>query len=464
MSPTYWFGFNTLKDGLGQNVFIERTRKVTDTLKLRFLGAAGQVERSATLITVNGSKLLLDYGVQLKRPPLFPLHVSPRELSGIAVSHAHLDHSGATPFLYISGVMSAYTTPATMDLIDLLIKDFLKISGPDLPFEFVDLQTLESKAATMGYRERVEVPHSPFTIEFLNAGHVPGASQILVDTGSKRILYTGDINSYETHLQAPADFDYGDVDVVISESTYAGETHPERDKHEEDFAEKIRGVLEDGGIALIPTFAIGRSQEILLMLVDRGFDHEIFMDGMAVTASDILIRHPTFLRDAHKLERALRKVNKIYEWKQRRRVVRDPCVIIAPAGMLSGGAAVFYMRRIHDDPRSAIFVVGFQSPGTPGRTLVEEKRTFIRGKERRVRAEVHNYRFSSHIDHRGFEKMFKNIRVEPIVFVVHGDPQNLEALAGLVSEEIGLEAYVPRLGEEFEIGGSGVVGRSGTRI
>nr|NIM46155.1 MBL fold metallo-hydrolase [Nitrososphaeria archaeon]NIN53477.1 MBL fold metallo-hydrolase [Nitrososphaeria archaeon]NIQ33994.1 MBL fold metallo-hydrolase [Nitrososphaeria archaeon] len=422
-------------------------------------GATGQVERSATLISHEDSKILLDYGVQLKRPPLFPLHVSPKELSAMTLSHAHLDHSGASPFLYVSGMMNAYMTSATLDLIDLLIRDFLKISGPDLPYEFIDFQTLRGKTTTVEYHQRIEVPSSPFTLELLDAGHVPGSSQIMVDVGSTRVLYTGDLNSYETHLQPAAETDYGDVDVVITESTYAGVIHPERERHEKDFVDKVGEVLEVGGIALIPTFALGRSQEILLILLERGFEGDIYMDGMALTATDILMQHPGFLKDASKLEKAMERVNKIFQWRQRRKVIKDPCAIISPAGMMGGGSSVFYMKKLRDDPRNAIFVVGFQSPGTPGRTLVEEKKAYIEGRRQRVKSEVYRYSFSSHIDQKGFKRLLKNIKGQPIVFVVHGNLPNQETLAELASKEIGLEAYAPRFGDEFEVSDSGVVRR-----
>ena len=107
--------------------------------------------------------------------------------------------------------------------------------------------------------------------------------------------------------------------------------------------DKVGEVLEEGGIALIPTFALGRSQEILLILLERGFEGDIYMDGMALTATDILMQHPGFLKDANKLEKAVERVNKIFQWRQRRKVIKDPSAIISPAGMLGGGSSVFYM-------------------------------------------------------------------------------------------------------------------------
>ncbi len=426
-------------------------------MELRFLGGVGQVGRSAILVSDGGSNILLDYGVKTSKPPLFPLHVAPRDLSALIVSHAHLDHSGGTPYLYISGTMNAYMTPPTIDIIDLLIKDFLKLSGPSLPFEYLDLRSLESKTIPIEYHQKVDISGTPFTIELLNAGHIPGSSQVLVDLDSKRLLYTSDINGTETRLQPSAESDYGEIDVMICESTYAGTTHPAREEQEEKFVEKVEEVVEDGGVALIPAFAIGRSQEILMILTKHGFDGNIYMDGMAITATRIFMNHRDFLKNPQDLERALDRVNKVNNWKQRKRIINDPCAIIAPAGMLGGGSAVYYMSKVYDDVKNAIFVVGFQVPGTPGSTLIEEKKTYIRGRRLKVRAEVHNNVFSSHIDQRGFEDLFKNVEGEPTVFLVHGEPDKIKVLERFVSEEVGLEAKIPGLGDKFEIDNHSVV-------
>ncbi len=409
------------------------------------------------MVSERGSKILLDYGVQTSKPPLFPLHVAPRDLSALVVSHCHLDHSGGTPYLYISGTMNAYMTPPTIDMIDLLIKDFLKLSGPSLPFEYLDLRTLESRTIPIGYHQRMEISGTPFQIELFNAGHVPGSSQVLVNVGSKRLLYTSDINWTETRLQPPAESDYGEIDVMICESTYAGTNHPERKEQEEKFVEKVEEVVQGGGVALIPAFAIGRSQEILMILARHGFDGNIYMDGMANTATQIFMKHPGFLKDPKEMEKALERVKRVYNWKQRRRIVNDPCAIIAPAGMLGGGSAVYYMSKVYDDEKNAIFVVGFQVPGTPGSTLVEEKKAYIRGRRLKVRAEVHNDVFSSHIGQRGFEELFKKIEGQPTVFLVHGEPDKTKLLARFVSEEVGLDIKMPSLGERFEIGNHSVV-------
>ena len=424
---------------------------MTGSLTIKFLGGVEQIGRSAILVSSNGSNILLDYGVELKKPPLFPLHVAPRELDALVLSHSHLDHTGRSPYLYISGNMETFTTPPTIDQVDILVKDFLKLSGPMLPYEYLDLRTLESKTIPLNYREEVELKGTPFTLQFLNAGHIPGSAQTLLEIGSKRLLYTSDINSVETRLQAPADMDYGELDVLICESTYAGIYHPDRRENEKAFVEKVREVVEGGGVAFIPTFAIARSQEIAMILVENGFKGDIYMDGMALTATKIFLDHKPFLKDPHSLEYAMKRVIEVVNWKQRKKVGEKPCAIISPAGMLGGGAAVYYMSKVYNKEKNAIFIVGFQIPGTPGRALKEERKAYIKGKKQKVLAEIYEYLFSSHIDQRGFEKLFKSLKGEPKVFLVHGEKSNIKFLHRFIEEEVGLEVIDPKLGETYDL-------------
>ena len=425
------------------------------SFKMKFLGGAGQVEGSALLIQSKNSNFLLDYGVSLGNhkgdPPVFPNHVSPKSLSGISLSHSHLDHCGAIPHLYISGHMKCYITKPTLDQVSLLINDFLKLSGNYLTYERKELEKMKSNSHFLNFDDEVKVSNSPFTIKLLDAGHIPGSSQIIINDGKHRILYTGNVNSVETRLQPAMDLNYGELDAIVCESTYAGTSHPDRKQEEKNFVNKVQEVVDNGGIAQVPAFAIGRSQEILLILTENNYKGNIYMDGMAVKAADLYSTYDKqFVKDPDSLKRALKRTTMIRDSRDRN-AVSGPGVIISPAGMLGGGTAIHYLSQIYDNPKNAIFMVGFQAPGTSGYRLLNEKIIYMRGKKRKVKAEPYMFKFSSHIDQNGFEKLFKSIKGNPTVFVMHGEEHKLEYLMNYISQEIGLKSCSPELGNEYDV-------------
>lgn len=421
-------------------------------LRLKVLGAAEEIGRAAFIIEYKQKKILLDYGVELTKPPKFPLHVKPREISALFLSHAHLDHIGAAPYIYTSIGVPLYTTKPTIELSDLLIRDFLKLSGEYLPYEYLDFIFMRKMLHKISYRNNYEIPDTEFDIEIFDAGHIPGSAQIIINAGKYRILYTGDVNTYDTRLQRPADLKYiKDINILIIESTYANEIHPERKRLEKKFIEAIEEIVDNGGIALIPAFALGRSQEVLLILYHRRFKGLVSMDGMAVTATNILLENKEFIRDYSSLKKAFKKVNKIQKWKERKKIVKEPGVIIAPAGMLGGGTAVFYMNRVYENEKNGIFLVGYQAPGTPGRALLEEK-VIMRGSSiKKVKSQVYSFRFSSHTDQKGLKKILSKLNSDVKVYIVHGESEGRVILKTICENEYSMNAYLPKLGDEFEI-------------
>ena len=418
-------------------------------MKLKFLGGICEVGRSALALTSGNSTLLLDYGVQINREPSFPLHISPKNVDGILLSHAHLDHSGGLPIYYIRHRMPVYATELTFELSRILLNDFIKLSGYYLPYEHADVEAMLDNANPVSLSETLEV--KGFKVSFLEAGHIPGSLQLLVEADGGRLLYTGDVNTYETRLLKAADLDYGNLSAVVVEATYAGEKHPDRSELEKVFVEKVREVVERGGTALIPAFSVGRSQEVLCILEAHGFEHQVYMDGLALEANEAMLRHPEYFKDYELLRRALDKAKWIRGWRERRQTIRRPCAIVSPAGMLKGGAAAYYVEKVAKQSRNAIFLVSFQIPGTPGRMLWEEKRIYVGGKPKPVEAETEFFHFSSHTDGEGLKTLLKNVKGNPKVFVVHGNSENSERLARWVSQELGLEAAVPKVGETYTI-------------
>jgi len=304
-------------------------------MDVKVLGAARQVGRSAFLVSHKETSILLDYGALTTKVPGFPMHVQPKQVRAIVLSHAHLDHSGATPIYFLGGKVKLHSTPVTAELSSLLIQDFIKISGQYLPFEFIDLMSMNNSTVSHGYMEPFQI--GDLTLEFFDAGHIPGSCITSVEGGSKRLLYTGDINGNETNLLKPSWKSLGEADMVITESTYATADHPERSAVEKEFVDFANAVIERGGVLLVPAFSVGRAQEIAMVLYNHGFKHPVSMDGMALKVNEILLRYQEYLKDPELLRRTLQSTEQLVSWSQRRNVVKRPSVIVSPAGMLVGG-------------------------------------------------------------------------------------------------------------------------------
>lgn len=422
--------------------------EISDNIKIKFLGGTGEVGRSAIAVRSGKTQLLLDYGAMLNHEPGFPMHIPPREVSAIILSHAHLDHCGSIPIFHVRGHTPVYGTPPTFDFTRLLISDFIRLSGYYLPYEYIDLENMLSCYVKTGYREPVKI--GDLGVELLNAGHIPGGAQIIVSGSGKRILYTGDINAVETRLLEGADQSYDGVDILITESTYAYRDHVDRGEVERRFMERVRETVEGGGIALVPALSVGRSQEILLVLKAHNFEHPVIVDGMAEDANEILFSHPDYLRDPNLFTEAMHKTHWVKGWRERRLAIKKPCVIVSPAGMLKGGHAIFYMNKVAKKRSNAIFLVSYQIPGTPGRKLLETKRFILNGKIRKVKADVDHFDFTSHS---GRKQLLETARRSGCTkaFVIHGAEENCQVFASLLKDELGIDAVAPKPGDVFKV-------------
>ncbi len=415
-------------------------------MEVSVLGAAQQVGRSAFLVKGEKTRVLLDFGVLVGREPAFPIHVKPKDVDGIVLTHSHLDHSGATPLFFLGEGVEMHSTTLTLELSRLLIEDFIQLSGFYLPFEYLDLMNMMKRA--QGFKNGDESQMGEFTVKFLDAGHIPGSSIVRLDNGKKSVLYTGDFKIDETNLQGGADTDWDETDIIITESTYATADHPPREKVEDEFVAFLKEIVEQGGTALVPAFAVGRAQEMACVLRKKNFPYPVAMDGMALKTNDVLMRHQEFLKDPDLFKKSIGSVDMMTSWSQRRRVVKQPGVIIAPAGMLVGGSAVFYNNEIARGPKNAICIVSFQVPGTPGRTLLEKGITLINGKPRKVKSEVRRFDFSSHSGRSSLIDLFKKIKGSPKVLTVHGEAESCIKFSEDL-KQLGLESYAPEAGSTF---------------
>jgi putative mRNA 3-end processing factor len=421
-------------------------------LDVKVLGAANEVGRSGFLVNCNGTKLLLDYGVMFGRrgsPPKYPLHVKPKDLDAIIITHAHLDHSGNVPSLFVSGNTDVYATPPTFDLSKLLINDMLKIEKNAHPFDLPELNNMMKNAKEIGFKQKVTKGNATF--EFRESGHVIGGSTVLVESEGKRLFYTGDIKTNGSRMLREMDMDVGEIDMLITESTYAKTEQKPRVESETELIEFANEVMDRKGILFIPSFSVERSQEIACILRSANFKHKIIMDGMALKVNEIMFKHPEYLRDPKVFSEAIKSATAIREHAERKRAMGEPCVVISPAGMLVGGNAVYYLQELSFNNKNGIALVSYQGEGTPGKKLLDTGMVSTRGKDLKVQAEVKQFQFSGHADKKELFDMIKKIKGNPKVWTVHGDSESCKMFAQEIHEKFGFETYAPAVNDEITV-------------
>jgi putative mRNA 3-end processing factor len=413
------------------------------------LGGAREVGRIGISVKSEKTQVVLDYGVMLDHEPGFPMHVPPKDVDALILTHSHLDHSGALPIFYINDTKRLYTNKLNLELTQILIQDFIHLSSYYLPFEYLELKTMmrSNRHLDFGVEEQV----GDMKIKLFNAGHTPGSAQVLVEADGKRFLFTGDFNLEDSRLLTGASMDYGDLDAVVIESTYANEDHTKRLELERMFVEAATEVVEKGGIVLVPAFGVGRAQEMACVLAANHFEYPVVLDGMAREASRIIMNYKEFLKDQRLFMDAMHSLDWVDGWRDRRKALKAPGVIISPAGMLKGGPAAFYVSKIGKKANNAIFLVSYQIPGTPGKELLEKGICTIDGKLRKVKAQYRHFDFSSHCGASQLREALRRLGGKPKVFVVHGAEGNCELLANWAKTELGLDAVAPRTGETYQI-------------
>ena len=419
-------------------------------MEIKILGAAKEVGRSAFLVSNENSNILMDYGVLLKKEPQFPLHVKPKDLHAVVLSHAHLDHSGFLPSLFLSSSkFPVLSTNPTIELSQLLIEDMIKISGFYLPFENIDLDRMLKSHKNLQYREPYSINETNITL--YESGHVLGGSTIVVENKGKRIFYTGDINTRGSKILRPADLDIDEIHLMIIESTYSQTNQIPRLQSEKELLEFAYKIIDNGGTLFVPAFSVERAQEIACVFKAYKFPHKIVMDGMALKVNEIMLKYPEYIRDPIVFKKYIEEVEWIRDWKSRRRLIKEPCVIISPAGMLVGGSAIFYMQNIMMSDKNGIALVSYQGENTPGRMLLEKGTFKVNGKMKKCLAEVKQFEFSGHNSRDELFEILDSIKGNPKVLTVHGDGNACIKFAEEIREKYGLDAIAPNSGDIFKV-------------
>ena len=410
------------------------------SVKCQFLGGGSEVGKAALLLDLDEMRLLFEYGLSPGKPPEFPLPAPPVDL--VLLTHAHLDHSGMIPWLCSQTDLKIYSTELTGAISNLLQKDSIKIAkmeGYAPPYSSADVKEAEHSLVPIEQNQRETIGEN-HEVRFHSAGHIPGSLMFEL-VGSRSILFTGDINVIDTRLikgTKPVS-----CDILFLEGTYSGREHTNRSELEKEFLDKIEEVVSRGGIAVIPAFAVARSQELAMVLRNSGYN--IWFDGMGKKVSKIYLRYPKSLRSAENLKKALNKMNFVHSDQGRKMALKSE-VILTSSGMMDGGPVLSYMNKLKNDPKSAVFLTGYQVEGTNSRLLIEKGKLDFYGVVENVECEVEYYDFSAHAGHSELVEFAKACEPEKIV-LWHSD--NRTPLAESLKDVA--EIYTPNDGETFEL-------------
>ncbi|MGI0139738.1 MAG: MBL fold metallo-hydrolase [Thermoplasmata archaeon] len=387
-------------------------------MDLQFLGGASEIGSLALVVRDQGRTLLFDYGMTPTDPPSYP-RPAPTSLDAVFLSHAHLDHSGMMPLLSRLPKARIVMTPVTLAVTDLLARDALKIArleGYLAPYEANDIRSMHTRTTVV--ERHGTFRHKGLEVELTPAGHIPGATMYLYH-GEQDLLFSGDVQTLSTHLVHGAE--PVRTDVLVLESTYSGKEHPDRDETERRFRDKIRETVERGGKAIVPAFAVGRAQEVLLALASSGF--ETYLDGMARSVNHMYLSAPDYLADPVKFRRALESVHVVEGQHERRKALREAEVIVTTGGMLDGGPVLYYIGELHTDANSSILLTGYQVEGSNGRRLLEEGHLEVDGTTIRPVCEVQKFDFSAHASHSELVKLVRATHARTVV-LMHGDDRD----------------------------------------
>ncbi len=432
-------------------------------VRITALGGFMEVGRSAILVETSESRVLLDVGIN---PAGSGYNLYPRldidqlrveELDAVVVTHAHLDHIGLVPYLFKYGYRGpVYATKPTRDLMVLLLLDLLDImqrSGQKPPYTQHEVKKMILHTIPLDYGEVTDIAPD-MKLTFYNAGHILGSAMahIHIGEGLHNIVYTGDFKFGRTRLLDKANTEFPRVETLIMESTYGDREQPPRKEAETKLIEVISRTISRGGKVLIPVMAVGRAQEILLVLVDAlnrkllPPETKVYIDGSIKEVTAIHLTYPELL-SAQVRAKILKGENPFehenvvrVENRQMREDVakgKEPAVILATAGMLTGGPSVEYLRMMAEDPKNTLVFVAYQAKGTLGRRILDGEREITMVDEEgrpqlvRINMEVVSIDgFSGHSDRRQLLAFLANMKPKPKNIILnHGEPQAIYSLA-----------------------------------
>ena len=415
--------------------------------RYHFLGGGEEVGNVGCIIEdYTKSKLLFDYGLAPTKPPKYP--AAAPKISDSIITHAHIDHLGMVPWLNSSHYTKLHSTAFTSSISKLMWNDCYKVSkieGYPLAWDKRDAEESESAWNVHEYNTINEL--NEWTWCLRKAGHIPGAAMIDIQTPEKKILISGDFDTRNSRLVEGAKPQK--TDILFMEGTYGGRNHPNRKEEEMRFLREVEKVVERRGTVLVPSFAMGRSQDILMILQDSDLDLEIHYDGMGKTITKTMLEHKNELLNPSALEHAFGRVRKVSSKSDRKKAL-EADVIVSTSGMLDGGPAGWYLNRLRMDNRNAVFLTGYQAEGTGGRMLLEKGRLPIFGKITPIDLDVKRFDFSTHAGHDELVNFAKECKAEDVI-LYHTDHKTSRPPLTKSLLELGINVHTPMNRETYII-------------
>lgn len=415
-------------------------------MKISMYGSGMEVGRSCVCID---DRYLFDSGLKISEEGSeYPVLFDAYKIKAVFLSHAHLDHCGALPLFNHRGLSCPiYCNPMTKATSRILLKDSLHVEllnshVPGYAKENIyNVLDLMEKAP---YGKRLEAAGAHFT--FFEAGHIPGSACILLEYEGARILYTGDINTRDTRLLKGLSASLK-ADIMLCEATYGDREHPDRAEMEQQFLDRIEETLRNSGSVLVPVFAVGRAQEVLMILSQRKWSRPVYLDGMSKKVTSLYLSRPEYIRSEESLKKAVSRVKFIKSRGQRRDLVSEKGIFVTTSGMLDGGPVVDYLGAMYHDEKSSILLTGFQTPESNGRLLLDEGKVFIDGHRIKVRCRVEKFDFSAHAGRQELVKLIRTVNPRHLV-LHHGDEPAIRALATDFADR---NVHMPKTGETIEV-------------
>jgi len=447
-------------------------------IRLSALGGFREVGRSCILIQTRDSNVLLDCGLNVGNPndkfPFFDVpQFSVRDLDAVIITHAHLDHCGLVPFLYKYGYCGpVYSTLPTRNLSTMLQLDFIQIcekEGTPSPYSKRDVKSTVLHTIPLSWGKVTDIaPDIKLTLH--NSGHILGSSMIHLHfgKGDYNFVYTGDFKFQKTRLLEKAAVKFPRVESLLIESTYGGpqDRIPSRQESEKELKQILNSTLKRGGKVLIPVLAVGRAQELLIVLeeyISKGFIDKvpIFIDGLISEATAIHTANPDFLSSDLR-EKILHQgknpflsdyFETVSAQEERLDIIKGgPCIIMATSGMLIGGPSVQYLKGLANDSKNSLIFVSYQVSGTLGSRIQRGFREFqyidAKGRTQLVRLNIKVFTlegFSGHSSRSQISQFLRRIQPRPKSIIVnHGEESKCISLSTMIHKKLRKSTRSPK--------------------